>query len=93
MTTDDLRLTAQLVAAGRVHCVSDEAVEALARRVLELERWAALAAQEAIDVEAVEREACAKLVESKAHAWRSAREVHQSAFEYLASQIRARGAR
>lgn len=37
MSPDDLRLTAQLVAAGRVHVVTDESVMALARRVLELE--------------------------------------------------------
>lgn len=37
MTPDDVRLTAQLVAAGRVHCVSDAATLAMARRVLELE--------------------------------------------------------
>ena len=37
MTPDDLQLTAQLVAAGRVHCVGDDAVLAMARRVLELE--------------------------------------------------------
>jgi hypothetical protein len=37
MTPDDLQLTARLVAAGRIHSVSDEAVTALARRVLWLD--------------------------------------------------------
>jgi len=37
MTPADVRLTAQLVVDKRVHCVSDEAVMAMARRVLELE--------------------------------------------------------
>lgn len=60
MTADDARLIAQLVAGKRVHCVSDEAVMALARRVLELESDAE---EHAAYVRAVEREACAKLVE------------------------------
>jgi hypothetical protein len=37
MTPDDVRLIAVLVRDKRVHCVSDEAVRALALRVLELE--------------------------------------------------------
>ena len=37
MSPADVRLTAQLVVDRRVNCVSDEAVMALARRVLELE--------------------------------------------------------
>ena len=40
MTPNDVRLTAQLVVGDRVHCVSDEAVKALAARVLELEAQA-----------------------------------------------------
>jgi hypothetical protein len=38
MTADDVRLTAQLVVQRKVHCVSDASVEALAKRVLELEQ-------------------------------------------------------
>ncbi len=37
MNVDDVRLTAQLVVQRKVHCVSDASVEALAKRVLELE--------------------------------------------------------
>lgn len=37
MTPDETRLVALLVRDNRVHCVSDEAVRALALRVLELE--------------------------------------------------------
>lgn len=40
MTPDDVRLVAVLVRDRRVHCVSDEAVRALALRVLELEAMA-----------------------------------------------------
>lgn len=64
MSPDDVRLTAQLVAAGRVHCVSDAATLAMARRVLELEavaverdmaqraaaHWEGVAAANALDV-------------------------------------------
>lgn len=89
MTPDDVRMTAQLVVDGRVHCVSDEAVKALAQRVLELERWVALAALEAIDVEAAEREACAKLCD------RLAADSSQppNDFDECAAAIRARGAK
>lgn len=37
MRPDEVRLVAELVRDRRVHCVSDEAVRALALRVLELE--------------------------------------------------------
>lgn len=59
MTADDVRLTAQLVVDDRVHCVSDEAVKALAKRVLELE---ALVSTLTLVIHG-EREACAKLAE------------------------------
>ena len=56
MTPDDVRLTAQLVVDKRVHCVTDESVEALARRVLELEaqveHWSMVATQAALAIAA-----------------------------------------
>ena len=54
MTPDDVRLTAQLVVDKRVHCCSDDAVMALARRVLELE--VALDAVRAVGVSVERRE-------------------------------------
>lgn len=50
MTPDDVRLTAQLVVARRVHCVSDAAVEAMARRVLELEAVLEVVREVGVDV-------------------------------------------
>ena len=86
MTPDDLRLTAQLVVDRRVHCVSDEAVMALARRVLELE---ADAEEHAANVRHVEREACARLfdpIDDRRQSWELF--SHQ-----VAAAIRARGAK
>ena len=80
MTPDDLRLTARLVVDRRVHCVSDDAVMALARRVLELESDAE---EHAANVRHVEREACAKLCDEAD--WRTAQPA------LLAKVIRARG--
>lgn len=88
MTPADVRLTAQLVVDKRVHCVTDEAVEAMARRVLELEvaldavravgvtverredgtGWAVTNTR-AVEAEAVEREACAKLCDAEQARW------------------------
>lgn len=56
MTPDDVRWLAQRVVAKAFHGVSDASVEALARRVLELEA-------DADNVRTVEREACAYEVE------------------------------
>ena len=47
MAAEDTRLIAQLVVGRRVHCVSDDAVMALAKRVLELERIASIAIDQA----------------------------------------------
>lgn len=68
---DDTRLIAQLVVGRRVHCVGDESVMALAKRVLELEVECAakhaIAAEEAtrrarVEADlAEEREACAHI--------------------------------
>lgn len=58
MTPDDVRWLAQKVVAKAFHGVTDASVEALARRVLELE---ADAEEHADNVRAVEREACAEL--------------------------------
>lgn len=83
MTPDDVRMTARLVVDRRVHCVSDEAVMALARRVLELESDA----EHAANVRHVEREACAKLCDRLA-----AMESHSpNDFDECAAAIRARG--
>lgn len=101
MTADDVRLTAQLVVDGRVHCVSDAAVEALARRVLELEadaaQWAIAASQYGFHqtTEAAvkaEREACARLCDDDAND-REASDSWREAARTLASVIRARGAK
>ena len=50
MTPDDVRMTARLVVDKRVHCVSDEAVMALAKRVLELESAGIRVSDAALDV-------------------------------------------
>lgn len=55
MAADDTRLIAQLVVGRRVHCVGDESVMALAKRVLELE--AECAAKHAIAAEEAARRA------------------------------------
>lgn len=77
MNADDVRLTAQLVVGKRVHAVSDAAVEAMARRVLELE---ADAEEHADNVRAVEREACANT-------------ASVAGYPSAAARIRARGAK
>lgn len=89
MTPADLHLTAQLVAAGRVHCVSDEAVMAMARRVLELEVALARTEQDVAFEASSEREACAKVCE------RLSDESNQPSFPFdcCALAIRARGAK
>ena len=83
MTPDDLRLTVRLVAAGRIHSVSDDAVMAMARRVLELESDAE---EHAANVRLVEREACAKLCEK-----RGEEGFMLEAHLRMAAAIRARG--
>lgn len=97
MTADDVRRTAQLVVDGRVHCVSDAAVEALARRVLELEadaaQWAIAASQYGFHqtTEAAvkaEREACAKLCDRLAAMESS---TAPNDFDECAAAIRTRG--
>ena len=60
---EDTRLIAQLVVGRRVHCVGDESVMALARRVLELE---AKAAEREDHLRAVEREALERLQSQEA---------------------------
>jgi len=82
MTPDDVRLTAQLVVTKRVNGVSDASVEALAKRVLELE---AAAEEHAANVRHVEREACERV------ALRYVDEFGSHA-GYIAAAIRARGA-
>lgn len=74
--TDDVRLTAQLVAGRKVHCVSDASVEALARRVLELE-----------GAVADEREACAI---AGAAAVRHSQQTTDQCRAAVAAAIRAR---
>lgn len=83
MTPDDVRLTARLVAAGRIHSVSDEAVTALAQRVLELEAQVAARLDDKDMVRArvmEEREACAQLCAKRGH-------------PHAAAAIRKRGGR
>lgn len=92
MTADDVRLTAQLVVDGRVHCVSDAAVEALARRVLELEGERLSWALSVKTGEVHEREACARLCDDDAND-REASDSWREAARTLASVIRARGAK
>ena len=94
MNADDLRLTAQLVAAGRVHSVSDEAVMALARRVLELEAQvsARLDAKDMVRARVMEeREACASICNYMGAAQSDARRAN--ALDDCATIIRARGAK
>lgn len=87
MSADDVRWLAQRVVAKAFHSVSDASVEALARRVLELE-----------GAVAAEREACAKLCEAQASELRnqkngSAYRLYQQAesLESVTAAIRARG--
>lgn len=68
MNADDVRWLAQKVVAKAFHGVSDASVEALARRVLELE---ADAKEHADNVRAVEREACAKFADLHESLWRA----------------------
>lgn len=88
MTPDDVRMIAQLVVNRRVHCVGDESVLALAKRVLELEEDAE---EHAANVRAVEREACAKLCD--AYGWnnRARAGFVDRTCEALGAAIRARG--
>lgn len=81
MNADDVRWLAQKVVAKAFHGVSDASVEALARRVLELE---ADAEEHADNVRAVEREACERV------ALRYVDEFGSHA-GYIAAAIRARG--
>ena len=85
MTPDDVRLTARLVVDRRVHVVTDEAVMALARRVLELESDAE---EHAANVRHVEREACAKLCKN---IWLLRRGLECGTAQECYVAIRARG--
>lgn len=85
--SDDTRLIAQLVVGRRVHCVGDESVMALAKRVLELE---ADAEEHADNVRAVEREACAV---AGAAAVRHSQQTTDQCRADVAAAIRARGAK
>lgn len=99
---EDTRLIAQLVVGRRVHCVGDESVMALAKRVLELEVECAAkhatAAEEATrraraeaDV-ADEREACAKVCDEVARSAPSvSTRMERDVASALALAIRARG--
>lgn len=78
MTFEDVRMTAQLVAAGRVFSITDASLMALARRVLDLEgeveRWVIAANQYRFHqtteaAVAAEREACAKLCDAEQARW------------------------
>ena len=87
---DDVRLTAQLVVAKRVHCISDTAVEALARRVLELE--SVLEVVREVGEASKEREACAKVCDDFGWDERRTREgTTDWVCRRLAEAIRARG--
>ena len=80
---DDVRLIAQLVVGKRVHCVGDESVMALAKRVLELEA-------ECHSASALERVACAKVCDE--YGWSEATRPHATdvVCRVLAKAIRAR---
>lgn len=80
--SDDTRLIAQLV-GRRVHCIGDESVMALAKRVLELEA-------ECHSASALERVACAKVCDE--YGWSEATRPHATdvVCRVLAKAIRAR---
>lgn len=89
MAADDTRLIAQLVVNRRVHCVGDESVMALAKRVLELEAEHHPAIKFAA---AVEREACAKVCDEVARSAPSvSTRMERDVASALALAIRARG--
>lgn len=88
MTPADVKWAAGIIARGAVHCVGDETVKALAKRVLELEAQVAarLDAKDMVRARVMEeREACAAIAE----AWRPL-DPHGTR---IAEQIRARGAK
>lgn len=99
MAAEDVRLIAQLVVGRRVHCVGDESVMALAKRVLELEAECAakhaIAAEEAtrrarVEADlAEEREACALAAEQEVGSWWG--EAMRAAGLKVVEAIRARG--
>lgn len=91
MSPDDVRMTAQLVVGRRVHCVSDEAVEAMARRVLELEGADDVLFHSIELAQRTEREACAKLCDDT-WAKESKGAPFRSAMDYSV-MIRTRGAK
>lgn len=86
MNADDVRWLAQKVAAKAFHGISDASVEALARRVLELE---ADAEEHAANVRAVEREACAVAAEQEVASWWG--EARRTIGVKVVEAIRARG--
>ena len=89
MAAEDTRLIAQLVVGRRVHCVGDESVMALAKRVLELEAECLAAIKFAV---AVEREACAKVCDEVARSAPSvSTRMERDVASALALAIRARG--
>jgi hypothetical protein len=98
MTPDDVRWLAQKVVARAFHAVSDASVEALAKRVLELEQHE-VALSESLqqmvdrlgDAEA-EREACAELCDADS-ANDDYSDTWQRAAQEFAHRIRARGLR
>lgn len=92
MTADDVRWLAQKVVAKAFHGVSDASVEALERRVLELEGERLSWALSVKTGEVHEREACARLCDDDAND-REASDSWREAARTLASVIRARGAK
>lgn len=92
MNIGDVWWAASIIARGAVHCVSDETVKALAKRVLELEAQVAarLNAKDMVRARVMEeREACAKLCDAMAERVAGG----QGVADALAVSIRARGSR
>lgn len=85
MTPADVKWAAGIIARGAVHCVSDETVKALAKRVLELE---ADAEEHAEMVRQTEREACVRVAVA---AIRHSQQTTDQCRADVASAIRARG--